>query len=125
MALRYDPDSFDSPTLPLDLGVAVTSENIDALTQPVKKQNGSSGSTFQNAIDNVLDLFDNGKKIYDGVMDTIGTAKAQAAQKKAQAQTVVVAPANASVILGLNTNQLILITVGLAALVVVPKLLRR
>lgn len=126
MALTYDPDSFDSPTLPLDLGAAVTAENIDALTKPVANQNNSGGSTFQNAIDNVLDLFEGGKRIYDGVQETIGTAKAQAAAKKAAAtQTVVVSPGNASLVLGLNTTQLALIAGGLAVLLILPRLMRR
>lgn len=123
--LTYNPDDFDSPTLPLDLGVAVTSDNIDALTQPVANQNNSSG-TFQNAIDNVLHLFENGKAIYDGVQDTIGTAKAQAAAKKAAAtQTVIVSPNNPSIVFGLNTTQLLLIAAGLTALLVIPRLLRK
>lgn len=124
--LNYDPSTYDSPTLPLDLGVAVTSENIDDLTAPVSNQNGSSKSTFQNAIDNVASLFHNGLDIYNSVQQTVGTAKAQAAAKKnAASQTVVVSPSNPSVVFGLSTPQILLVVGGLAALLIIPRLLRK
>jgi hypothetical protein len=123
MALQYD-QNYDNPTLDINLPEALTAQNIDAVTQPVANQNGSGGFSFGNAIKGVLDLLDNGIEIYNKVNTVIDGASAKNNANDQKVAPVTVSSNNPSFILGLSTNQLLLIAGGLAAVLILPRLLR-
>lgn len=123
MPFNYETATYDSPELDVNLDQALSS-NGQSNTQPVANRNTSSGFNFGDAINSVLQTLDNGLSIYNKVNETVGTAQAQAQAKKTAAQAVTVSPANPSFILGLSTNQLLLIAGGLAAILIIPRLVK-
>ena len=121
--LNYNDGSFNAPSIDLDLGSAVTPDNINDLTQPVANQNGSGGFSFNDALNGVLNLFNKGVEVYKSVDDVIGGAASQNAQAVQTATpTRIYLPQQPSVVFGLSTNQLLLIAAGLAAVVILPRL---
>ncbi len=112
---------FDNPSLDVDLPTALSREQVDNLTQPTANANGSSGFTVNGALNSILELFDGGYQVYKSVTDKIGTGSTT----QETPQKVVVSAAQPAVVFGLSTNQLLLIAGGLAAILVIPRLLRK
>ncbi len=123
MPFNYDSSTYDSPEL--DVNVQAAIDAAPSIVQPVANRNASSGFSFDNAINGVLGLLDNGLNIYNKVSDTIGTAQAQAQAKKTNAKAVTISPNNPSFVFGLSTTQILLIAGGLAALLIIPRLVKR
>lgn len=122
--LTYD-QNYNNPTIDINLPDAVTPQNVDNLTQPIAKSGGSSGFNFNDAISGVLGLLDNGLAVYNHVNDTIGNAAAKSNAENQKVAPTVISAGNPAFVFGLSTNQLLLIAGGLAAILIVPRLLRR
>lgn len=111
-------DDYSQPTINIDIP-----DLPDLETQPAANANGSNGFNVSGALQNVLNLLDGGFQIYKSVNDKIGLATSQS--KVEPKPQVTVSAANPSVVFGLSTGQLLLIAGGLAALLIVPRLLRK
>lgn len=123
MSLSYDAN-FDNPTLDISLPEALTAQNVDAMTQPTAKVANTGGFSWTDAVKNVLSLLDQGAQTYAAVDAAIGGAEAQQRQEIKPA-VVTVAPSNPAFVFGLSTPQLLLIAGGLAAVLILPRLLRK
>lgn len=124
MSLSVNDYTDLDPTIDLNLPDALTPQNIDRETQPQANFNQTNGSTVTDALNGVLNLLDNGFKVYQNISDKIGTSKVEKQIQKAQLATVSAAQQPSVNVLGLSTNQLLLIAVGLAAIIVLPRLMK-
>ncbi len=124
MPLNYN-DLYDSPSIDINLPDPITAENVNSQTQPTAKQNASSGFSLNDALKNVLGLLDNGLAIYDSINNKIGGAAEKTAESQQQPKQVVVSAAQPAFVFGLSTNQLLLIAGGLAALLILPRVLKK
>jgi hypothetical protein len=125
MALQYDAN-FDNPTLDINLPEAITDKNVNKATQPVANSNGSGGFNFGEAIGAVLGQLENGINIWKEVDSLTGGAASKSnTEEVKKTAPVVVSPTNPSFVFGLSTTQLLLIAGGLAAIIILPRVLKR
>jgi len=120
-------DNVSSPTLPLDFGAAVTPESLQPIS-PTANQNGTSGFSWDAAVNSVLKMFDTGVNVYNEVQNKVGAAQVNAAQQQQTVSTqrqIVVPATQQPLILGLNQTQLLWIAGGLGAILVVSLMSHR
>ncbi len=128
--LTYDGGSYDSPSIDLNLPAALTANDFNAPVTPAANQNQSQGFNFNDAISNVLKLFDTGVQVYKSVDQvTAGAASSNANEQKnaaqAQAQAAQAQVITISGTLQKYQNYLIIAAVGLAAVLIIPRLIKR
>lgn len=121
-------DIFNQPSLDLpDLGNPITADNVNGITQPVANQNGSGIiQTANDALKGLLGLFDTGYQVYQDVNQKTGGASAQVSQNVTAPSVVRVGTQQQpAFVLGLSVNQILLIAGGLAAILIIPRLIKR
>lgn len=133
MALTFVEEQGGNTSLDnIDFGVPLTAESLYAQTQPTANTNGTSGFSFNDAVNSILGMFDKGVEAYQSVNTAIGQTKANAEANKAvvakakQVNAPQVLPANdASIIPGVSNTTLLWVAGGLTAVLLISMFRRR